>query len=59
MSQAHVSCTYVSFGGLILPGGSEEAQTQVIKDVIQNFDFLTTSAFKMKKVCYRVETSMV
>ena len=33
----------------MIPGASEEVEEQIVKHVIQNFDFLTMSAFKIKK----------
>ena len=42
MSVGHFYC----YCGRILPGASEEAQKQITKNVIQNFDLLTTSAIK-------------
>ena len=49
MSQVHVSWTYLLLCGRISSGASKEAQNQIGKNVIQNFDLSTTSAFKVKK----------
>ena len=35
--------------GRILSGASEEVQEAILKNVIQNFDLLTTSALEIKK----------
>ena len=45
MSVGHVYCLLWSY----FPCASEEAQKQIDNNAIQNFDLLTTSAFKIKK----------
>ena len=45
MSIGHTQC----YCGLNLPRASDEVQKQILKNVIQDFELLTTSAFNTKK----------
>ena len=54
-TQCENGCRHMSVGdgychrGRILPGASEEVQRQILKNVMQNFELLTTSsAFRIK-----------